>query len=90
MPVEGGQEVEVVPRLDDWASFGVTAKGVYFMPDSRTIRFLDPGSGRVSTLATLEKDARGKVSASPRMIGSSSGLSADRVSSELMLVDNFR
>jgi serine/threonine protein kinase len=90
MPVEGGQEVEVVPRLDYFSCFGVTAKGVYFMPDSRTIRFLDPGSGRVSTLATLEKSAaEGGLCVSPddRFVVWSQ---QDRVSSELMLVDNFR
>jgi eukaryotic-like serine/threonine-protein kinase len=89
MPVEGGQEVEVVPRLRDWTCFGVTAKGVYFMPDSRTIRFLDPGSGRVSTLATLEKDVWYGLCVSPddRFVVWSQ---QDRLSSEMMLVDNFR
>jgi Tol biopolymer transport system component len=89
MPVEGGQEVEVVPRLHTWSSFGVTAKGVYFMPDSRTIRFLDPGSGRVSTLATLEKDVWQGLCVSPddRFVVWSQ---EDRSTSELMLVDKFR
>ena len=89
MPVEGGQEVEVVSRLHDYNFFGVTAKGVYFMPDSRTIRFLDPASGRVSTLATLEKDVWNGLCVSPddRSVVWSQ---QDRVSSELMLVDNFR
>jgi Tol biopolymer transport system component len=89
MPVEGGQEVEVVPRLQDYNFFGVTAKGVYFMPDSRTIRFLDPGSGRVSTLATLEKDAGNGLCVSPddRFVV---WAQQDHVFSELMLVDNFR
>jgi serine/threonine protein kinase len=89
MPVEGGQEVEVVPRLDNWTLFGVTAKGVYFMPDSRTIRFLDPGSGKVSTLATLEKDVGIGLCVSPddRFVV---WAQKDRWSSELMLVDNFR
>jgi serine/threonine protein kinase/dipeptidyl aminopeptidase/acylaminoacyl peptidase len=89
MPVEGGPEVEVVPRLLTWSSFGVTAKGVYFMPDSRTIRFLDPGSGRVSTLATLEKNVRQGLCVSPddRFVV---WPQQDRSTSELMLVDNFR
>ena len=67
----------------------MTAKGVYFMPDSRTVRFLDPGSGRVSTLATLEKDVTGGLCVSPddRFVV---WAQRDRVSSELMLVDNFR
>ncbi len=89
VPVEGGEEVQVVPTLQYWANFGVTAKGVYFMPDSRTIRFLDPGSGRVSTLATLEKDAEFGLCVSPddRFVV---WPQQDRQSSELMLVDNFR
>ncbi len=89
MPVEGGQEVEVVPGLFNLFSFCVTAKGVYFMPDSRTIRFLDPGSGRVSTLATLEKDVWLGLCVSPddRFLAWSQ---QDRLSSELMLVDGFR
>jgi len=90
MPVEGGQEVAVVPRLHGWILFGVTAKGVYFMPDSRTIRFLDPGSGRVSTLATLDKDQDwGGLCVSPddRFVV---WAQFDRASTEVMLVDNFR
>ncbi|HEY1203063.1 MAG: protein kinase [Bryobacteraceae bacterium] len=92
MPVEGGQEVEVVPRLQQWSSFGVTAKGVYFMPDTRTIRFLDLGSGRVSTLATLEKEKEVRygglcVSPGDRFVVWSQD---DRSTSEVMLVDNFR
>jgi len=89
MPVEGGQEGEAVPRLHSWSGFGVTAKGVYFMPDSRTIRFLDPGSGRVSTLAMLEKNETGGLCVSPddRFVV---WPQQDRWSSELMLVDNFR
>jgi len=90
MPVEGGPEVEVVPRLHSWTDFGVTAKGVYFVPDSRTIRLLDPGSGRVSTMATFRKDVGWEglcVSPDGRFVVSTE---EDRVSSELMLVDNFR
>jgi serine/threonine protein kinase len=87
-PVEGGQEVEVAPRLRR-ASFGVTAKGVYFMPDRRTIRFMDAASGRTSTLATLEKDVVFGLSVSPddRFVVWSQ---TDRLTSELMLVDGFR
>jgi serine/threonine protein kinase len=89
MPVQGGQEVEVVPRLHSWSSFGVTAKGVYFMPDRRTIRFLEPSSGRVTTLASLEKNVWQGLCVSPddRFVVWSQ---QDRLASELMLVDNFR
>ena len=90
MPVEGGQQVEIAPRLQCWACFGVTAKGVYFMPDTRTIRFLAPGNGRATTLATLEKnvDWRGfGVSPDDRFVVWGQD---DRWSSELMLADGFR
>jgi Tol biopolymer transport system component len=90
MPVEGGREVEVVPRLAGWDFFGVTARGVYFMPDTRTIRFLDRASGRAITLAKLEKDdSLGGlcVSADDRFVVWAQD---DRTSSEVMLVDNFR
>jgi Tol biopolymer transport system component len=89
MPVEGGQEVEVIPRLFGWDSFGVTAKGVYFMPGSRSIRFLDPASGRVSALATLEKRAWQGLCVSPddRFVVWSQ---QDRLTAEVMLVDSFR
>jgi hypothetical protein len=58
-------------------------------PDSHAIRFLDPGSGRLSALATLEKDARNGLCVSPddRFVVWSQ---VDRVSSEPMLVDSFR
>jgi Tol biopolymer transport system component len=89
VPVEGGMEVEAVPRLQGPFSFGVTAKGVYFMPDLRTIRLLDPENGRVSTPAKLEKDVWEGLGVSPddRYIVWSQ---QDRLTSELMLVDSFR
>jgi len=60
------------------------------MTDSRTIRFLDPGSGRASTLATLEKDdGWGGLCVSPddRFVVWAQD---DRNTSEVMLVDGFQ
>ncbi len=54
MPTEGGEEVQVLPLISG-AYVGMTAKGLYFMPDGRTFQLLDTVTGKVSTLATLEK-----------------------------------
>jgi len=71
MPVEGGQEVEVAPRLRR-ASFGVTAKGVYFM------RTDAPSASWTRRAAEPARSQRWRkmwcsASASPRTIASSSG-----------------
>ena len=60
------------------------------MLDPRTIRFLDPGSGKVSTLAILDKDVDwGGLFVSPddRFVVWAQD---DRNTSEVMLVDGFR
>jgi hypothetical protein len=41
MPVGGGEEKQVLPAVAGWGTFGVATKGVYFMTDERTVRFLD-------------------------------------------------
>jgi Tol biopolymer transport system component len=88
MPAEGGEEVQVLPVC---FGFGVTAKGVYFMPDSRTIRFLDTATGKVSTLASLDKpapadDVMGVSPDDAYVVWSQ----VDRNTQDLMLVENFR
>jgi Tol biopolymer transport system component len=55
MPVAGGQEEQVVPRVFDWQHFGVTEKGVYFFSDPTTLQFLDEKTGLIRTVARLEK-----------------------------------
>jgi len=87
MPVGGGEEVEVIPHV--YCCFNVTARGVYFMPDPYTIRLLDPGSGTVTTVATLGQNVLGAFCVSPddRFVVWGQ---EDRRSSELMLVDDFQ
>ena len=89
MPVEGGEEKQVLPGIVYWADFGVTAKGVYFMPDRRTIQLLDTATGKVSTLATLDKPMGAGICVSPDdayVVWAQ----VDRISRDLMLVEGFR
>jgi Tol biopolymer transport system component/tRNA A-37 threonylcarbamoyl transferase component Bud32 len=90
MPAEGGEEVQVVPRIGYWADFGVTSKGVYFEPpDQNTIQFLDAASGKLSTLATLDKGVAHTLAVSPDdayVVWPQ----ADREAQNLMLVEGFR
>ena len=87
MPAGGGEEVQVVPGV---GSPRVTSKGVYFaLPDGRTIQFLDAVSGKVSTLATLDKPVAGGLAVSPDdayVVWSQ----VDRQTYNLMLVEGFR
>ncbi len=92
MPTEGGEEVQVLPAWLGFgvtANFGVTAKGVYFMPDSRTIRFLDTATGKVNTLATLDKPMNGGMCVSLDDAYVVWG-QEDRNTQDLMLVEGFR
>jgi len=88
MPVAGGPEVEVAPKVLQWNCFGITAKGVYFLPDPRTLQLLDAATGKVTTVAKAEKSFA-SFSVSPDdayMVFSET----ERVGSDLMLVENFR
>jgi len=88
IPVGGGPEVQVLPRVADWSSFGVAAKGIYFTPDGRTIQHLELSSGRVSTLTRVVEDVDGLcVSPDGAFVVWSQ---IDRWHWELMLVEGFR
>jgi len=69
--------------------FGVTSKGVYFQRDGRTIQFLDSATGKISTIAALDKPMSGgmSVSADDAYVVWSQ---VDRDSMDLMLVEGFR
>jgi len=95
MPVGGGKEHLVTSQLIrlHWA---VAPNGIYFTdPDTKpraTLKFLDVGTGRISTIATLEKPLSccGQslaVSPDGRSILYSQ---QDSESTDLMLVENFR
>jgi len=88
MPVGGGPEVPVLPRVASWSSFGIGAKAVYFTPDQRTVQRLDFSSGKVGTLTTLAEDVD-SLCVSPDgafVVWSQS----DREIRELTLVEGFR
>jgi len=88
MPVAGGPEVEVAPKVLWWPDFSVTAKGVYFLPDAKTLQLLDAATGRITTVAKAEKGF-GTLSVSPDdacMVFTEYGSGG----SEIMLVENFR
>ena len=88
MPVEGGAEVSVLPRVANWGSFGVAAKAIYFTPDGNTIQRLELSTRKLSTLASMEKGFYGlSVSPDEAFVVWSQ---FDRESRELMLVEGFR
>jgi hypothetical protein len=92
MPAGGGEEVQVVPAIQAWELVCVTSKGVYFAPPSpgaSRIQFLDAVSGKVNTLATLDKPLEHGLVVSPDdayVVWSR----VDRETVNLMLVDGFR
>jgi Tol biopolymer transport system component len=87
MPADGGDEEQVVPRaVASWASFGVTAKGVYFVTE-QTLQFLDTVTGKVNTVAVLPVYGSLCVSRDGQYVV---WAQSDRDTSDLMLVENFR
>ncbi len=94
MPVAGGSEVEVAPKVLGWPFFSVTSKGLDFLPDPRTLQLLEAATGKIETVANLEKyfggfGDFGSFSISPNdayMVFSE----WDYTGSDLMLVENFR
>ena len=88
MPVRGGSESQIVPRVAWFGDFCVTAKAIYFLPDHRTIQRLDLSSGKVTTLATLERDGYSPTVSPDEAFMVWSQI--DRTSAELMLVEGFR
>jgi len=89
MPVAGGPEVEVAPKVVFWNGFSVTAKGVYFLPEYKTLQLLDAATGKITTVVTADKPSFGSISVSPDdayMVFST----LEDTGSDLMLVENFR
>ena len=87
MPAEGGREEEVAQQaLVGWASFSVTAKGVYFVTEG-SLRFLDAATGKISTLAAVPTTGGLTVSPDDHYVV---WAQIDRNTTDLMLVENFR
>jgi eukaryotic-like serine/threonine-protein kinase len=92
VPIDGGGEQQMPAKVFYWANFAVTAKGIYFMPDAKTIQFLDPTTSRISPVATIDKPLGGAgagICVSPDdgfLLWSQVAVD----SSDLMLVEKFR
>jgi Tol biopolymer transport system component/predicted Ser/Thr protein kinase len=93
VPVQGGEETQVVDSLSSYGSFAVVDEGIYFIsrPDrtgGSAIEFLDSATGNIKAVARLDKEA-GSLTVSPdsRWILYSQ---VDQQDSDLMLVENFR
>jgi Tol biopolymer transport system component/DNA-binding winged helix-turn-helix (wHTH) protein len=91
MPVAGGAEVKVAPKVLSWSSFSITAKGVYFLADPRTLQLLDAAAGKIRTVAKADKYSFGTygISVSPDdayMVFTE----VENGGADIMLVENFR
>jgi Tol biopolymer transport system component len=90
MPAQGGEEKQILqaPPAQQYRMFAVTAKGVYFSPDAKTIQLLDTATNKISTIASLDKPLNAlTVSQDDAYVVWSQ---TDRNSADLMLVDGFR
>jgi hypothetical protein len=89
VPVDGGEEKQVA-SVGFWGNFSVTAKGVYFFPDLKTLQLLDEKTGLIRTVARLEGHlAASGITVSPEgeyLVFAE--LDSDRA--DLMLVEGFR
>jgi Tol biopolymer transport system component len=93
MPVDGGNEIQVVPSLHRY-NFAVTATGIYYdtvtlQDKPSSIEYLDFATGKVTTIHTLTKpvDLGLAVSTDGRYLLFAQN---DFSGSDLMLVENFR
>ncbi len=95
MPAEGGEEIRVVAQAVGWGSFGVTAKGVYFVPFPQpgspccSLQFLDTASGKVSALPDVPQYGDG-LCVSPDDQYVVWARSDQSLGVDLMLVEGFR
>jgi Tol biopolymer transport system component len=92
VPVNGGEEIVVLPRISNF-NWSVTVKGIYYVvPGPTSIYFLmryDYDTGRSERLGDLPARLVGDVAVS-RGGQWLSFSQADRVETDLMLIDNFR
>jgi eukaryotic-like serine/threonine-protein kinase len=92
MPVEGGEEAQVISRVIALRGFAVTDLGIYFLTRSNAefyIQFLSFATAKTETIAKVEGPTGGALTVS------SDGKSilyaqADQLGRDLMLVENFR
>ena len=93
-PVEGGEEVEVLPGISDWSTFAPVARGIYFIPSRgptapASIQFLSFLDGRIKTIIGIAKPVFVGLTVSPD--GKSLLYTQiDQEVSDLMVVERFR
>jgi Tol biopolymer transport system component len=95
VPVNGGEETQVLESLVYEGNFAVVDSGIYFIPTapagatSSSIQFFSFASGKIRSIAATERPARFGLTISPdgRWILYTQ---IDQSDSELMLVENFQ
>jgi hypothetical protein len=94
MPVDGGEENEVVAGISDWSTFAPLDHGVYFIPRRghaapASIQFLSFADGRITTIKAISKPVFVGFTVSPD--GKSLLYTQiDQEASDLMLIERFR
>jgi Tol biopolymer transport system component/DNA-binding winged helix-turn-helix (wHTH) protein len=94
IPVDGGEETEVLTGISDWSTFALVDRGIYFVPRGEptapgSIQFLNFADRRIKSIIPIAK---------PAFVGftvSRDGQSLlytqlDQEGSDLMLVEHFR
>ena len=92
VPVEGGEESQVLDSVGSLGCFAVVKEGIHFKRGptrlfSASIHFYDFATGVTKPVATIERMVSFTVSPDGRSILYTRGYQAD---SDLMLVENFR
>jgi len=94
IPVEGGEETQVLESLGDYDNFVLADHGIYFIPKSDaasgfSIQFFSLVTGKIRPILKADKPTTYGLSVSPdgRWILYSQ---LDQAGSDLMLVENFR
>ena len=92
VPVDGGDEIVVLPRISNF-NWSVTEKGIYYVVPGASNRYVlmryDYNSGRSERLGDLPDGLEGHVAVSRDGRWLSFG-QMDRVETDLMLIDHFR
>jgi hypothetical protein len=94
VPAGGGDEVRVIDRLSNNGNFAVTRDGIYYIPPQdehgrTSIEFLNLQTGRSKTILPLDRAPMWGLTVSPDR-RSILHVQLDDVTSDLMLVENFR
>jgi WD40-like Beta Propeller Repeat len=94
IPVDGGDETEVLTGISDWSTFAPVDRGIYFIPRREptapaSIQFLSFADSQIKTIIPIAKPVFVGLTVSP------DGRSLlytqlDQEGSDLILVDHFR